>query len=245
VYVRCLVYGTRAVERLFLSKCFKNVVCIFLVLNTVKNKSIIKQACLHNVDVNFVSTDLFKEYFSTANCSESVVAVVNNYCNFSKFEDIVKITKKSIFLVFNKIKDTQNLGACLRTAYLFGVSAVLLSKTNACKMTLGVYKTSSGFFGKVPLFYVDNLGSLLLFFKKNNVYSVGFTHTSDLSLTSLTVEKPIALFFGSEDTGLLKKKICCYDILCGIKMAHNGPLDNLNLSVTVGIVLFELTRLHF
>lgn len=245
MYLRRLVYGTRAVERLFLNKCFKNIICIFLVLNNTKNKSIIKQACLYNIAVNFVSTDLFKEYFSTTNCNDNIVAVVKSYCNFSKFEDIVKITKKSIFLVFNKIKDTQNLGACLRTAYLFGVSAVLLSKTNACKMTLGAYKTSSGFFGKVPIFYVDNLGSLLLFFKKNNISSVGFTHKSDLSLTTLTVNKPIALFFGSEDTGLMEKKFCCYDVVSGIKMAHNGPLDNLNLSVTVGIVLFELTRLHF
>lgn len=245
MYVKRLIYGTRAIEKLLLSKYYKNIVCIFVVLNTSRNKNILIQACTHNITVNFINKNLFVEYFSTKNFNENIVAVIKSYCGFLNFKNIVQITQKSIFLVFDSIKDIQNLGACLRTAYLFGVSAVFLTKRNACKMTLGVYKTSSGFFGSVPVFYVDNLNYMLCFFKKNNIPSIGFTHRSDISIASLVIKKPVALFFGSEDFGLVEKEFYYYDDLACIKMAYNGPLDNLNLSVSVGIVLFELTRTYF
>lgn len=59
---------------------------------------------------------------------------------------------------------------------------------------------------------------------------------------SLDTEGRIALVFGREDTGLVNEEIMKCDVLTTIPAHHKYP--TLNLAQSVGIVLYELSRLH-
>lgn len=145
-----------------------------------------------------------------------------------------------LFLILDGVQDPHNLGACLRTANASGVDAVIVPKDKACGLTPTVYKVASGAVGVTPLVQVTNLSRTIKMLKDNNVWVYGATEDADQTIYQTKLKPPIALVFGAEGKGLrrLTKESC--DFLVGIPM--KGVVGNLNVSVAVGVSLFEVFR---
>lgn len=241
-------YGVHAVEKLFLSGSYTHVLSLFVVPGNNRFRHILLQARLKKIEINFVSKTVINNSFSLCE-NQGIVAVTKNFF-IKTYEDVsIKINEDSLFLILDGIRDSNNLGSCLRTAYLLGVTVVILSKQNTCSINMGVCKTSSGFIGCVPILYVDNMTLFLGYLKRKSVVIVGMTHLSNASICDniggCYFTLPCAVIFGTENSGLCKqnKNYCTY--LLKIAMFKKGPLDNLNLAVSVGIVLYEITRGRF
>ena len=76
--------------------------------------------------------------------------------------------------------------------------------------------------------------------KKSGFWVHGFASESDLVYTALDYKGKVALVFGSEGMGIKPtvKKAC--DMMGSIPMP--GRIESLNISVAVGIVLYEALR---
>jgi 23S rRNA (guanosine2251-2'-O)-methyltransferase len=103
-----------------------------------------------------------------------------------------------------------------------------------------VAKASAGALAHVPVVRVGNLVSFLDQIKKKGVWVVGVDASGDKLWTEFDYTGPIALVFGGEHRGLrrLVREHC--DAVVRLPML--GKVESLNISVTAGVVLYEVVR---
>lgn len=156
-------------------------------------------------------------------------------------EEILEKNGASVFLlILDGVQDPHNLGACLRTANAAGVHAVIVPKDKACGLTPTVYKVASGAAGVVPLIQVTNLSRTIRSLKERGVWVYGTAEDAEQSIFQIKLLPPLALVYGAEGTGLrrLTKDNC--DLMVNLPM--QGIVSSLNVSVAVGVGLFEVVR---
>ncbi len=180
---------------------------------------------------------------SMAGCDrhQGVVANIDLSRNHVDIDDVLDtLAEPARLLVLDGIQDPHNLGACLRVADAFGVHAVIAPKDRAVGLTSTVYKVSSGAADTIPYIAVTNLARTLRQFKERGIWIIGTAENADHDLTGFDINTPVAWVFGSEEKGLrrLTREVC--DQLVRIPML--GSVESLNISVSVGICLFETHR---
>lgn len=145
-----------------------------------------------------------------------------------------------LFLVLDGVTDPHNLGACLRTADAMGVSAVVVPKDRAVGLTPVVQKVACGAAFTLPFIPVVNLARVLKGLQKRRVWLVGLDAGADNKIADIDLTGAVALVLGSEGEGLrrLTKETC--DYLAKIPMW--GSVESLNVSVSTGMVLYEVSR---
>ena len=79
----------------------------------------------------------------------------------SALDDLLAAAAVPLVLVLDGVTDPHNLGACLRTAEVAGVTAVVVTKDRAVGLTPAVRKVSSGASERIPLVQVTNLARTL------------------------------------------------------------------------------------
>ena len=145
-----------------------------------------------------------------------------------------------IFLVLDEIQDPQNLGACLRTADAFGACAVITSKSHSASLNATVRRIASGAAENIPLICVSNLARCFRKLQKAGIWIIGTdTHTKE-TIYQADLTMPIALVVGSEDHGIRQNTRKHCDKVIAIPML--GIVENMNVSVSAGIFLYEAQR---
>jgi len=145
-----------------------------------------------------------------------------------------------LVLILDCIQDPHNLGACLRSALAFGVTAVVVPQDKACLINATVSKVASGAAQLIPFLAVKNIARFMETIKAMGIWCVGMSAHTDTPLTAINLTGPIALVMGSEGSGLrqLTEKNC--DYLAKIELI--GAMESLNVSVATGISLYEVSR---
>ena len=143
---------------------------------------------------------------------------------------------KKVVLLEN-IKDAGNLGTILRTSTAFGVDAVILYGDTVDLYNPKCVRSSVGNLWKVPVFEVKEFNEL----KKmcENLTPVGTLPKSDKTvwLKDFVSPEKVLIMFGAESTGLSEdlKKYAEQNIT--IEMT--GDVESLNLSIAVGVILYQ------
>jgi len=151
------------------------------------------------------------------------------------------ITKNTLLLVLERIQDPQNLGACLRSAAAANVQAVIISKFQSSPITQTVRKVSCGSEKFLNIYIVKNLSSVLKKLKKSGVWIIGLTPHASKIIYQINFKIPIAIIAGNEGTGLRNITMKYSDYLTKIPIL-NSTIESLNVSVSIGITLFEIIR---
>lgn len=135
----------------------------------------------------------------------------------------------TLILVLDSITDPRNLGAILRSAAFFGVSAVIVPQDRAAGVTAVVERVSRAATATVPVVRVVNLARTLEIIKDRGVFVVGtgLEPGSD-DLATFRFPPATALVLGAEGSGLrpLVRKKC--DTL--VKLSGFGDMQSLNVS---------------
>ncbi|MBL78941.1 MAG: 23S rRNA (guanosine(2251)-2'-O)-methyltransferase RlmB [Nitrosomonadaceae bacterium] len=172
---------------------------------------------------------------------QGVVANIDTTCNHIDIEEVLaNLTEPALFLILDGIQDPHNLGACLRVADAFGVTAVISPKDRSVGLTATVYKVASGAADSVPYIVVTNLARTLRKLKENGIWIIGTNSGVENKLPSLKIDGSVAWVLGAEGRGMrrLTRETC--DQLISIPML--GGVESLNVSVSAGICLFETYR---
>jgi len=171
---------------------------------------------------------------------QGVVALVAAASYADETKLLEQITPETIFVLLDGVEDPHNLGAIIRTAECSGASAVIIPERRAASITDIVAKTSAGATEYLSIARVTNLVSFIDQLKKRNVWVVGLDQAGAMAYTEFDYRGAIALVFGGEGQGLrrLVRERC--DAVVGIPM--RGRITSLNVSVAVGVVLFEVIR---
>ena len=177
----------------------------------------------------------------THNANHQGVLAITSAASYSDADDLLSQTSAStIFILLDGVEDPQNLGAIIRTAECGGATAVIVPERRAAHITDAVAKTSAGAVEHLPVARVINLASFIEQLKRRNVWVVGVEASGEMAYTEFNYSGALALVFGGEGQGLhrLVRERC--DAVVSVPM--RGKVTSLNVSVAVGVVLFEALR---
>jgi len=155
-------------------------------------------------------------------------------------EEILFRKERPFMIVLDGVEDPHNLGAVIRTAEAGNVSGIVVPERHSAPLSDTVAKASAGALAHVPVVRVGNLVSFLDQIKKKGVWVVGVDASGEKLWTEFDYTGPIALVFGGEHRGLrrLVREHC--DAVVRLPML--GKVESLNISVTAGVVLYEVVR---
>ena len=168
----------------------------------------------------------------------------SSFLNIISWEELTKKSedcqKLSIILILDEITDMQNFGAILRTAYACDCTAVIFKKDRQAQINDYIVKTSMGFIHKIPLLPVTNLVNAI---KKLQTELNYWVYASALGSGCLQYDEVdyachSALIVGNEHRGISRLVKETADQLIQIPMANQ--VDSLNVSVSTGILLFQM-----
>ena len=150
--------------------------------------------------------------------------------------------KESLIVLCDGVTDIHNIGAIIRSAHHFSVSAVVLATRHTPHDEALLAHASTGSSFCVPLVSHQNIANSLTLLREHNYWIIGAdTNGTPLHTTNLHYPHR-ALVVGDEHQGLrtLTRQRC--DHLVALPGATS--LDSLNVSVATGILLYEFSRPH-
>ena len=155
-------------------------------------------------------------------------------------ELIMANEENPLFVLLDGITDTRNFGAILRSAAAVAVDAIFISSSGSAPLNGDVVKTSAGGAFKVPIAKVQHLKDVVYFLKAHEIRTLAITEKAKETVYKKDLSGPMAIVFGSEDTGISKGLLKIVDDQAKIPM--HLEIDSLNVSVACGVVLYEMLR---
>lgn len=148
--------------------------------------------------------------------------------------------RRRIVLVLDQITDPHNVGAILRTAAAFDVSAIIVQDRHSPPESGVLAKAASGALDIVPIIHVVNVARAVEDLGRHAFWRIALTSDSESALKDAAGTGDIALVLGSEGSGIrrLVRESC--DLAANIPI--DFAIDSLNVSNAAAIALYELRR---
>lgn len=173
------------------------------------------------------------------------IVVAISAVDFAKLEDVIADTfekgEEPFILVLDGITDVRNFGAIARTASCAGVHAIVVPEKGGAAIGPDAIKTSAGALFKIPVCRTNTMYGTVKLLKNSGLTVVGASEKGASNLFESTIDGPVAVIMGSEESGLSTDvwKLC--DQLLKIPLSPNG-VESLNVSVASGIFIYEVNR---
>lgn len=167
----------------------------------------------------------------------------NSELERKSIEDFKKSDKTPLILVLDDIRSLHNIGSVFRTADAFLVEKIILCGITATPPNKEIHKTALGATETVAWEHHENVIEVIENLKKENVVTLAIEQVeSAVFLQDFTVEKnqKYALVFGNEVFGVSQEAVAVCDGC--IEIPQLGTKHSLNISVTAGIVVWDLFK---
>lgn len=155
-------------------------------------------------------------------------------------------SKLPVTVVLDNIRSLHNIGSVFRTCDAFAVEKIILTGITAQPPHREIQKTALGATESVDWVYFESCEEAISELDRGDTRIVGVeqVHGSKL-LHEVSFDfdsEKVALIFGNEVKGVGQNVLNrCHDY---IEIPQFGTKHSLNISVTVGVVLWELIRKH-
>lgn len=211
-----------------------------------KLQQIVKIAEENKINTIFLNKEQFLKYFRSKNKSEGIAQGVigfmkdYEYAELRNILDSCKKIKNPLLLLLDNITDPQNLGAIIRSAVCLGADGIIIPKHNSAEINHTSMKASSGAAKLIPIAKEINLSNTIRVLKQKGFTVIGTDSNTNKLIYEEEFDGPIAIVMGSEGAGLrpVIRQNC--DRLIKIPMMQK--IDSLNVSVSAGIILYEIFR---
>lgn len=177
---------------------------------------------------------------------QGLVAVVAGFA-YSDLETLLehgRAVDNPLYILLDGVQDPGNLGAVIRSAFLFGAQGLIMPKDRAVGVTPAVRKAAAGGAERLPIARVSNLGQAMAFMSKNyGVWMLALDQNAPDPIYAHDLRRPLGLVVGGEAKGMRPsiKKRC--EMTAHIpRMIADHSMDSLNVSVAAGIALYEVRR---
>jgi len=235
------VYGWNACQRVFETRP-QDILRVFFSKERSHQLSKVKEWC-HNHKLPYRKLD--QESLNKVASSvhhEGTVMVVKPLKQPSVHEWVkAGLTKHQFALALDRVENSHNVGAILRSCAYFGAEGLLvgLGETSTAVNSSAV-RMAEGALEMVPLYECKSLPSILRELKAQGVFIVGADASARKSLYDMKLKYPCVMVVGNEKEGLSDavKKRC--DAL--VRIPGAGDMESLNASVAAGILLGELSH---
>lgn len=164
-----------------------------------------------------------------------------------QYQDIENIVTRLVekgeianILILDRLTDVRNFGAIARTAECTGVHAIVIPNKDSVSVTSDAIKTSAGALNTIPVCKVHDLSATVHFLKECGLQIIAATEKTSHVVYDVDFTLPSAIILGSEEDGVSMKLLGEVDIKAKIPMS--GTISSLNVSVSAGIFMYELSR---
>ena len=149
-----------------------------------------------------------------------------------------------LVLVLDNIRSAHNVGSAFRTADAFGIDRVILCGISAVPPSAEIHKSALGAEDAVPwVHYGDTLEAVAALREEGYAMVAVEQTVHSLKLGADFHREPgckYALIFGNEVSGVQQSVVDACD--CSLEIPQYGTKHSLNVSVSVGVVLWEMVR---
>ena len=156
--------------------------------------------------------------------------------NFKSFE------KTPIVVVLDNVRSALNVGSSFRTSDAFRIEKIYLCGITATPPNKEIRKSALGATESVEWKKVEDTESVIKKLKSDGYHICAIEQTEKSTMLNdfILPEKPIAVVFGHEVNGVQQSVID----LCNqcIEIPQIGTKHSLNISVSVGIVIWDLYK---
>ena len=155
-----------------------------------------------------------------------------------------ELPPSGLVVVLDNIRSAHNVGAAFRTADSFGIDKVILCGISAVPPSAEIHKSALGAEDSVPWEHVDDTLDAVTRLREDGFTVVAVEQTvHSLKLGSTFRRDPgckYALVFGNEVSGVRQDVVDASDF--ALEIPQYGTKHSLNVSVSIGVVLWEMVR---
>ena len=159
---------------------------------------------------------------------------------FSIVQEVFEQGEFPLILACDGITDVRNFGAIARSASCFGVHALLITDKNTAEINSDAIKTSAGALNSMPVCKVSNLAKTIRTLQASGLSVVSASEKGNTLVYENNITGPTVLVMGSESEGISPDILKLSDVIAKIPIA--GNIASLNVSVSAGILLYEINR---
>ncbi|MDR2369332.1 MAG: RNA methyltransferase [Mycoplasmataceae bacterium] len=247
----------KSVKRLTTDKKYRDLTNLFVaesfrVINTlIKNKVQIRNLLVASeskyfqvakdyqkagIDVVILPNSIFNTLTSLAT-SDGLIGV------FHKLKNNFNFVKDGKYVILNQIQNPGNLGSIIRTAVGFDVNGLIISNDSVDLYHPAIIRATMGSCFSIPIKFITSLTDIIHQFHQQGfkIYGTAISPSAQkLSDTTFNNSNAVAIIFGNEGNGLKDSilKECDETIYISV----NDKIDSLNVSVAVGIILYQLCK---
>lgn len=160
---------------------------------------------------------------------------------FRKYTCEVEKNRNHVVLV--NPSDSGNLGTIIRACVGFGIENLVIIEPAVDIFSPKVVRASMGSLFHISFKLYSSFEEYYEEFRENRLmYPFLLKGTKKLGSFSANKDLPFSLIFGNEATGLSDYFL---DVGQSVIISHSNDIDSLNLSLAVGIAVFEFTKEYF
>lgn len=156
--------------------------------------------------------------------------------------EVFKVSEKTpLIIILDNIRSLNNIGSVFRTADAFLIKKIYLCGITAKPPHKDIHKTALGATESVDWEYIESTNLLIKKLKEQQIKIISIEQTEDaISLKDFKVEQDTsyAIVFGNEVKGVLQEVVSESDAV--IEIPQYGTKHSLNISVSVGVVVWDL-----
>lgn len=145
-----------------------------------------------------------------------------------------------LFVILDGVTDIRNIGAIARSAYSFGVQAIIIPDKGVGSLNEDAILTSAGALEKIAVCRVNSLMKAIDELHLNGIKVIATEMTAEKLIKEVDFTEPCAIVMGGEEHGIYPAlmKICDEKV----KIPMPGDFESLNVSVATGVILYEALR---
>jgi len=158
---------------------------------------------------------------------------------WGRLEDVCIGPVSPRVVLLDRVTDPHNVGAILRSAEVFGASAVIAPRHHSAPETGALAKTASGALERQPYLRVKNLSESIGELQRIGYYVLGLDGEGEVTIEEALEgrrDRPVALVLGAEGPGLRDKTRESVDRL--VRIGAAGSFGSLNVSNAAAVALY-------
>jgi 23S rRNA (guanosine2251-2'-O)-methyltransferase len=174
---------------------------------------------------------------------EGCVALIAKI-QYQNLQDVISFVVENgevpLFLILDGITDIRNIGGIARSAFCFGVNAIIIPDKGVGALNEDAILTSAGALEQMAVCRVNNLIKAVDELHLNGIKVFASEMQAEKNSFEINLKEPCAIIMGGEEQGVFPALLKTADQIFKIPMT--GNFDSLNVSVATGIVLYEVMK---